>query len=250
MNVRKELRDIETVAVMNLQWVRRLPLLFFGYALILPSVFAFMFIVISKGTNLNYVLLGTIIFSVVQPTFLGMAKNLMSDKFTGMLTYYKLLPISPLSLSLGVSLSSLAISAPALVLYTAFAIYVGAIGPVTVLGIIIVIVATVLTWIFFSGLGYLFAMSSSRVKQAQMSVDIIWAVLIFFSPAYYSTDVLPQGLRYVFYLNPVTYYSDLFRDCLTSSGSLLFILIDLAVIGALSVAMMLPMFRGWKWVDK
>lgn len=249
MGIRKELRDTWVVTILNLQWIRRLTGLFLAYALFMPSVFALMFIVISNGQDPGYILLGTVIFAVVQPAFIGMAKGTTADRFTGMLTSFKLLPISPLSYSLGVSMSSLVVSAPGVVAYLLLALHYGAVGPISWVGLLVVVVASILAWILFSGLGYVFAMSSSKQRQAQVGVDVIWAVLVFLSPAFYSLDVVPRVVRPLYYLNPVTYYSDLLRNGLTSSLSLSSVLFGLGVLAALSLALMAIMFRGWKWIE-
>lgn len=92
------------------------------------------------------------------------------------------------------------------------------------LGFLASIVFMVLIGFTFSGLGVSFA---SRMKDFQ-GFQLIWNFLVFpiflLSGALFPLDIFPEWLRYVAYINPLTYGVDGLRGCLVGASEMPLIL--------------------------
>ncbi len=109
-----------------------------------------------------------------------------------------------------------------------------------------------LSAIVFSSLGVSIALKMTSMEGFQMIVNILMLPLIFLSGAFYPVEVMPAWMKYLAYINPLTYAVDAARHVLinvpatitTVSLTKFSLLTDIVVLTALaltflSIAMML-----------
>jgi ABC-2 type transport system permease protein len=150
--------------------------------------------------------------------------------------------VSPISYALGLSVSTLIVSLPALVI--AFAILavdtsVGAAGLLAVIGV------AALTWIAMLLMGFALGASTKNTRRANSLPQLLGLLLGFLPPVYYPLDRVPAFLRPVAALIPTTQAAQLskyYAGLLTlSTGEIVFgwaYLIGFAAVLALLAARM------------
>ncbi len=89
----------------------------------------------------------------------------------------------------------------------------------------------------FSAFGIALAVKLSNVEGFQMIINLITLPLIFTSGAFYPVETMPEMLRYIAYVNPMTYAVDGMRYWLTGVSTFDPTL-DVALLAVLSVVMM------------
>ena len=110
-------------------------------------------------------------------------------------------PVSPLSYALGLSLSSLIGSTPALVLSFSILIYYVPVAPLNFLAVLAV---SALLWLGLVFIGYTIGLSVKNTRKANSIPQILGFVLGFLPPVYYPLSLLPTFLRPVAMLVPTT----------------------------------------------
>ncbi len=169
----------------------------------LPVFFLYLF---SGGTAALPALVGAVVLSLA---FTGMtvAQSVYFNKhwfrFQDMLVAS---PVSPLSYALGLSLSTLIASAPALVL--AFGILLASL-PISVLGFLAVLAVSVLMWLSMVFIGYTLGVSTKNTRRANSVPQVLGFLLGFLPPVYYPLDKLPGFLQPLAMLVPSTHAAQL-----------------------------------------
>lgn len=157
--------------------------------------------------------------------------------------------VSPVSYAFGLSLSTLLVSLPALVIaMTILALQTNA-GP---LGMLAVTLVAIVTWIAMLLLGFVLGASTKNTRRANSLPQLLGLLLGFLPPVYYPLDKIPAYLQPLALLIPTTqaaqlskYYAGLLATPL-SAGEIVFgwaYLIGFAVVLAVLAA------RLSHWMD-
>ncbi len=151
-------------------------------------------------------------------------------------------PVSPLSYAFGLSVSTLLVSLPALVIAMVILFLQTSAG---VVGIVIVILVAIVTWIAMLLMGFVLGASTKNARRANSLPQLLGLLLGFLPPVYYPLDKVPGYLQPLAELIPTTqaaqlskYYAGVLATPL-SSGEILFgwaYLIGFAVVLAILAA--------------
>ncbi|MFE9931931.1 ABC transporter permease [Streptomyces sp. NPDC005533] len=90
----------------------------------------------------------------------------------------------------------------------------------------------------FSVIGLCLATVITRVQTLQATVQLAMFPMLFLSGSVFSPQDAPAWLGWIMHLNPMTYAVDLARQTLLGSGGLLPLWADLAVLGAILLAVL------------
>ncbi len=101
-------------------------------------------------------------------------------------------------------------------------------------GIPVTLAAALLTGFAFTSLGITIALKISSMEGFHIIVNFIMMPLLFLSGAFFPIDPLPEWMKVLAYLNPLTYSVDLARISMLGSGSMN-PLIDTVVLAASSL---------------
>lgn|SRR5487761_297984 len=249
MSIKKELENTVLMARLNSTWITKLKVLYLGYSFGFPLILALVFFGLSQGRGWQNIITGTVTFSLVQPALLSTAKTILADRRNGSITLFRCLPITPLSYSVGICLSSVLVSVPSLILFL-IAGEIEGFYLLNTLGILFILAVAISSWIIYAGLGYLIAMSASKLRQTDLYIDLVWAVLIFLSPTYYAMSTFPSLLQYFFYINPVTYLSFLVKYLMGEVSFSWIILVSAAVQVGLMLTFLTAMAKGRNWYER
>ncbi len=115
-------------------------------------------------------------------------------------------PVSPVSYALGLSLSTLLSSSPAIVIALAILLANIPIGPVAFLGVLGV---TVLMWLSMVFIGFAIGATTKNTRRANSLPQILGFVLGFLPPVYYPLALLPPWLQPFAMLIPSTHAAQL-----------------------------------------
>lgn len=77
---------------------------------------------------------------------------------------------------------------------------------------VLVIPVIVLQILFSLGLGFLLSALAAYVRDIPQIVNIIMQGLFFLTPIVYPIDIVPEKVRFLFYLNPMTYFVKTYQD--------------------------------------
>ncbi|MEM3839382.1 MAG: ABC transporter permease [Candidatus Micrarchaeaceae archaeon] len=154
-------------------------------------------------------------------------------------------PTTPAAYLLGMALSEVVYSAPALIVLialTALYVHVTAIGALTMAAVVIIM------FIFASSLGFFLSTLSSDVVQGWAFGGIVSTILSALPPVYYPITYIPMPWQYLAYFSPATYAAEIMQNTvgLTHfSGATM--LADWSVIIIVSSAMLYLAVKRAKW---
>ncbi len=112
-------------------------------------------------------------------------------------------------------------------------------------GLVPTLVVGLVTALTFNGIGIAIASKMRSPEGFQLVMSLLTLPLIFLSGAFYPIDNLPQYIRVIFYVNPLTFAVDSSRYLLTGKGSLNLFL-DLIVLLSLSSIFLMASIRTFK----
>lgn len=191
-------------------------------SIIIPFFFIYVFSAVFKSEQVEnptaFMLAGVIIVTVFQ-TSLSVATTTIDDMISGFMKEVLVSPASRFQVATGQLLSAATIATVQGLLILIVGLFTGLSfnswrTPIYVVG------AMILVGIVFSGLGLFLA---SKVKSAQTFQLVQQAIVLpftFLSGAYIPLSLLPSTLRFVSYLNPMTYTTAFFRTIILEQGSL------------------------------
>ena len=210
----------------------------------LPVFFLYLF---SGGRTALPALVGAVVLSLA---FTGMtvASSVYFNKhwfrFQDMLVAS---PVSPLSYALGLSLSTLIASAPALAL--AFGILLVSL-PISAVDFLLVVAIAVLMWLAMVFIGYAIGISTKNTRRANSIPQVLGFMLGFLPPVYYPLSLLPGFLQPVAMLIPSTEAAQLAKYYFgLVSLSPLEVVIGWAYLAGFVAVMALVVVRRAHWVD-
>jgi len=228
-----------------------LPLLRDPMLLVVVSLFSFLpvffIFVFAGGDTALPALVGAIVLSLA---FVGLfiAQSVYFNKhwfrFQDMLVAS---PVSPVSYAIGLSISTLLVSSPAVVL--SFAVLLIA-RPIGALEFVAVIGISLVLWIAMVFIGYAIGASTKNTRRANSLPQVLGIVLGFLPPVYYSADLLPPLLQPFALLVPTAQAAQLSKyyfGLLSLSG--FEIAFGWAYLIAFAVIMGLITIKKAHWVD-
>jgi ABC-2 type transport system permease protein len=105
----------------------------------------------------------------------------------------------------------------------------------------------VLGGLMFVSLGYVIAAFSKTQESAAGISSILSFPLMFLSGLFFPTDFMPDFLKPVAQIIPLTYLADALRQIMVASNPLHPLALDASVIGVWMAACMLVAVRFFKW---
>lgn len=207
------MRAIKAIIIRNLTNFTRDRMRFF-FTIFMSVFFLFIFSFVMKSTTngivqpMNYLISGIIIMTVFQAA-LNNSMNILDDISSGFMKEILVSPIPRWQISIGQILSSAIVAVLQGVIVIIMGTFMGlkldALHLAEMLGVM------VLVGITFSSMGLYLATLARNSTTFQLLTSVAVLPLTFLSGAYIPTTVLPDFLRPIVYLNPLTYTTSIFR---------------------------------------
>jgi lipopolysaccharide transport system permease protein len=109
-------------------------------------------------------------------------------------------------------------------------------------------VAMILTMILSAGVGMMMAALNVRYRDFQYTIPFVLQVWLYASPVVYSTQIVPESVRSIYYLNPMVGLIELSRYAVTGQGT-----VDVQGLGISAVAAIALFVLGstvFRWVER
>jgi lipopolysaccharide transport system permease protein len=109
-------------------------------------------------------------------------------------------------------------------------------------------VAMILTMILSAGVGMMMAALNVRYRDFQYTIPFVLQVWLYASPVVYSTQIVPESVRSIYYLNPMVGLIELSRYAVTGQGT-----VDVQGLGISAVAAIVLFALGstvFRWVER
>ncbi len=247
MSDRHRLRSLGTFVLLNGVIPIRTQPLYLVNLLASPLSFLFFLYIVSHGTLLAYGITGGLIL-----TMLSAGTGLQSD-----LTHYRhdlkfqdVVVASPVEAPvyvLGMALSELVYSLPALGVFVA--LFVGA-GFATAVSVPVVVGVLLLVWGFATALAFTLATYFQDVRETFMFSPLISLVLTVLPPVYYPLSYLPAWAQLAARFSPTTYAAGLVQGVVGHAPlPLASAELDWAVLGAVTAALFLVAAFKARWKE-
>ena len=183
------------------------------FSLIFPFFFVYVFGAIFKNDLIDnpvaYMLSGVIITTVFESS-LNLASSTVDDMVSGFMKEVLVSPAKRVSVALGQLLSAATVSTLQGILILIIGLFTG-IKFTSWMTPIYVLLAMISVGFVFSGVGLFLATKVKSGQTFQIVKTAITMPLTFLSGAYIPLSLLPESLRYVAYVNPMTYATAFFR---------------------------------------
>lgn len=183
------------------------------FSLVFPLFFVYVFGAIFKNDVIEnpiaYMLSGVIITTVFESS-LNLASSTVDDMVSGFMKEVLVSPAKRINVALGQLLSAATVSTVQGIMILILGLFMGIkftswITPLWVL------LAMICVGLVFSGVGLYLATIVRNGQTFQIVKTAVTMPLTFISGAYIPLSLLPESLRYVAYLNPMTYATAFFR---------------------------------------
>ncbi|MFZ0892589.1 MAG: ABC transporter permease [Thermoplasmata archaeon] len=198
-------------AVLRICWFNgilgliRSPLVFIALFLT-PLSFLFFLYVVAPRSELPFGVVGGVLFSCLF-TGSGMMNDCAYLRLERqMQQVFITSPLRPISWVLGMALSELMFTIPALVLFLAVLTLVTPIGVPSLVALIGVII---LTWLLASSLGFLLSTFFRTLREIWPIGMVVFTTLSVLPPVFYPLQAVPESFRWVAFLAPSTFASQL-----------------------------------------
>jgi ABC-2 type transport system permease protein len=183
------------------------------FSLLFPFFFVYVFGAIFKNDFIEnpiaYMLSGVIIATVFESS-LNLASSTVDDMVSGFMKEVLVSPATRISVAIGQLLSAATVATLQGVLILILGLFAG-IKFTSLATPIYVLCAMITVGLVFSGVGLYLATIVRSGQTFQIIKTAVTLPLTFLSGAYIPIDMLPNSLRYVAYLNPMTYTTAFFR---------------------------------------
>jgi ABC-2 type transport system permease protein len=185
--------------------LRRSPIMFVAVVLT-PLSFLFFLYIIAPHSVLPFGIVGGVMFTALftgngmtnDCAYLRLERQLQQVFITS--------PLRPLSWILGMALSELAFTVPALVLFLLVLTLVVPIGAGTLLALVGVIL---LTWLFATSLGFLLSTFFRQLREIWPIATVVFTSLSVLPPIFYPLAEIPASFRWAAFISPTTFASQL-----------------------------------------
>jgi ABC-2 type transport system permease protein len=183
------------------------------FSLIFPFFFVYVFGAIFKNDAIDnpiaYMLSGVIITTVFESS-LNIASTTVDDMVSGFMKEVLVSPAKRVSVAIGQLLSAATVATLQGILILIMGLFVG-IEFTTWTTPIYILLSMICVGLVFSGVGLYLATKVRSGQTFQIVKTAITMPLTFISGAYIPLSLLPNTLRYVAYINPMTYATAFFR---------------------------------------
>lgn len=183
------------------------------FSLIFPFFFVYVFGAIFKNDYIDnpiaYMLAGVIITTVFEGA-LNLASTTVDDMVSGFMKEVLVSPAKRLAVAIGQLLSAATVSTLQGVLILLIGLFIGIKFTVWTTPIYI-IAAMISVGLVFSGVGLFMATKVRSGQTFQIIKTAVTMPLTFVSGAYIPLSLLPDLLKYIAYVNPMTYATAFFR---------------------------------------
>ena len=183
------------------------------FTLIFPFFFVYVFGAIFKNDFIEnpiaYMLSGVIITTVFESS-LNLASSTVDDMVSGFMKEVLVSPAKRVSVALGQLLSAATVSTVQGILILIIGLFIG-IKFTRWTTPVFILLAMISVGLVFSGVGLFLATKVRSGQTFQIVKTAITMPLTFISGAYIPLSLLPNSLKYVAYLNPMTYATAFFR---------------------------------------
>ncbi len=171
-----------------------------------PFSFLFFLRVISTPDLFKFGVVGGILFTVLF-TGNGMLNDCAYLRLERQLQQvFVASPVRPLAYILGMALSELAFTVPALVLFLAILYIVVPFGALTFVALVGIVR---LTWLMASSLGFLISTFSRQLREIWPIGTLVFSLLAVLPPLFYPASKIPSGYQWVAFLAPSTFSAQL-----------------------------------------
>jgi ABC-2 type transport system permease protein len=198
-------------AVLRICWFNgflgliRSPLVFVALFLT-PLSFLFFIYVLAPRAELPFGVVGGLLF-----TCLFTGSGMMNDCAylrleRQMQQVFITSPLRPLSWVLGMALSELVFTIPALVL---FSVVLFLVVPIGLLSFVALVGVIFLTWLLATSLGFLLSTFFRTLREIWPIGMVVFTTLSVLPPVFYPLGVIPSSFRWVAYIAPSTFASQL-----------------------------------------
>lgn len=157
------------------------------------------------------------------------------DKEFGFLKEVLVAPVNRFSIILGRSLGGMTIALVQALIIVAIAMAMG-VKISGISGFFLSIVFMILTCATFTGLGLIIATKLADTQGFMSIMNLVIMPIFFLSGAFFPLQAMPAGIRYIMYINPLTYGVDGLRGALVG-GAAFPLWLDFAVLLVLSITL-------------
>jgi ABC-2 type transport system permease protein len=221
------LESEELMGIISALWFRNIKIFMRNriqlvFTIIMPFFFLYVFSAIFKNEAIenpvNYMLAGIVITTVFQ-TALTIASSTIDDIVSGFMKEVLVSPVKRIQVATGQLLSAATIATfqGILILFIGYFIglkFTSLQTPFLVIGMMI------LVGLVFSALGLFLAALIKNSQTFQVVITAISMPLTFLSGAYIPLSLLPKALKFLAYLNPMTYTTATFRTVILEKTDL------------------------------
>jgi len=183
------------------------------FSLIFPFFFVYVFGAIFKNDFIEnpiaYMLSGVIITTVFESS-LNLASSTVDDMVSGFMKEVLVSPAKRIAVAMGQLLSAATVATLQGILILIIGLFIG-IKFTTWTTPIFILFAMIFVGLAFSGVGLFLATIVRSGQTFQIVKTAITMPLTFVSGAYIPISMLPDALKYVAYINPMTYATAFFR---------------------------------------
>ena len=157
------------------------------------------------------------------------------DKEFGFLKEILVAPVNRFSIILGRSLGGMTTAIIQALIIVAIAMAMG-VKIVSVSGFFLSIVFMILTCATFTGFGLILATRLGDTEGFMSIMNLVIMPIFFLSGAFFPLDAMPAGIKYIMYINPLTYGVDGLRGALVGASTFP-LWLDFVVLLILSIAL-------------
>lgn len=183
------------------------------FSLVFPFFFVYVFGAIFKNDFIEnpiaYMLSGVIISTVFESS-LNLASSTVDDMVSGFMKEVLVSPAKRIAVAFGQLLSAATVATVQGIMILIIGLFIG-IEFTSWLTPVFVILAMICVGLVFSGVGLYLATIVQSGQTFQIVKTAITMPLTFISGAYIPLSMLPKALRFVAYINPMTYATAFFR---------------------------------------
>ncbi|WP_070001119.1 ABC transporter permease [Cellulosilyticum sp. I15G10I2] len=183
------------------------------FSLIFPFFFVYVFSAIFKNDAIDnpiaYMLSGVIITTVFESS-LNLASTTVDDMVSGFMKEVLVSPAKRIAVAMGQLLSAATVATVQGILILVIGLFIG-IKFTTWTTPIYILIVMISIGLVFSGVGLFMATKVRNGQTFQIVKTAVTMPFTFLSGAYIPISMLPGGLRYIAYINPMTYATACFR---------------------------------------
>lgn len=183
------------------------------FSLIFPFFFVYVFGAVFKNDFIEnpiaYMLSGVIITTVFESS-LNLASSTVDDMVSGFMKEVLVSPAKRIAVAMGQLLSAATVATVEGIMILFIGLFIG-IKFTTWTTPIFILIAMISVGLVFSGVGLFMATIVRSGQTFQIVKTAVTMPLTFISGAYIPLEMLPGSLRYVAYINPMTYATAFFR---------------------------------------